>query len=497
MKKYRLVIAEDEPYAARYIRATVQSTALYDVIECCENAEDALEFLQKNDADVLITDIKMSGMTGIELLQQLHDLRPNLKSIIISGYSDFEFAKEAIALGVSDYILKPLNSEELTHALERLYGKLEQQTQRSWEDLLKSLNQESALTLDNPYRLPFSHYHVLLMAGTFNLENLIVFLKNEFEKVAAGNLKFVLYRYSLAILDGCGNTMDNGRMKSIANATLRHFQVSGETGLLVYSETPLESRNLSSDLRKFYGFHQRSMVFGRSACIPYSDAVIEPTYDVSKEKSIIENLIQTLNVRNDKDFYRHLRRLFDFWYANDASVRSIKQAVYNIIIHLFHLDSSNIDPIIEINKIMAPLYRCRSFDEAQQCVSEAIEPLLSRMHNERSNTQSHSQQIYWSIISYLNMNIKRNFSLQEISDTFGVSQPYVSKLFRMYSGSSYKEYITNRKISMAIQLMEQNENMLIKDIAEEVGYDQLYFSTVFCRITGEYPKQYREKIAKK
>ncbi len=146
---------------------------------------------------------------------------------------------------------------------------------------------------------------------------------------------------------------------------------------------------------------------------------------------------------------------------------------------------------------MGKLYRCTSYEQAQNCVSSAVEPLLGRLSAGHSMAQSQSQEMFWKITEFLNSHIKNNYSLQEISDTFGISQPYVSKLFRMYSGSSYKEYVTNRKITTAIQLMERQPNILIKDIAEQVGYDQLYFSTVFCRITGEYPKQYREKTGRK
>ena len=77
---------------------------------------------------------------------------------------------------------------------------------------------------------------------------------------------------------------------------------------------------------------------------------------------------------------------------------------------------------------------------------------------------------------------------------FGVSQPYISKLFRTYSGESFKEYVLRKKIDTAVSLMEENPAVFIKDIAEQVGFDQLYFSTVFHRMMGQYPSQYREKL---
>lgn len=158
------------------------------------------------------------------------------------------------------------------------------------------------------------------------------------------------------------------------------------------------------------------------------------------------------------------------------------------------MDANSIDPVVEINRVLRELYGCASYQQAQECVWRTVDSLISRVRAAQSSSQPQSQQIFWKIIEYLNTHIRENFSLQEISDAFGISQPYVSKLFRMYSGKSYKEYVTDRKIATAISLMERDRNILIKDVAEQVGYDQLYFSTVFYRITGEYPKQYRENL---
>lgn len=495
MNGYQVLIAEDEPYAARYIRSVVEDTKLFSSVSVCESAEEALALLREREMDVLITDIKMSGMSGIDLLRSLHDLRPQMRSIIISGYSDFSFAKDAISLGVSSYILKPVNNEELIGALQTVYQELEQQRRRSHEGLMISVRKKSEQILEAPETLPYPTYNVLMIAGSFDQETLILRCQKEFGILEDRSLCFLLYRYALVILENCG-AMSNRQLPRIANSILSWETGTGNSGLLVLCEERRKRECLTQDLRAIYGFHQRNMILGQLQLLFYQENTLPPPYDRAKEKSFVDSLLQDLNVKNDKDFYRNFCRLFSFWEQNKVSLHTIKQGVYHIIIHLFHLDSNQIDPIIEINKLMGRLYSCTSYAQAQNCVSSAVEPLLGRLSAGRSAAQSQSQEMFWKITEFLNTHIKNNYSLQEISDTFGISQPYISKLFRMYSGSSYKEYVTNRKITTAIQLMEQQRGMLIKDIAEEVGYDQLYFSTVFYRITGEYPKQYREKIGR-
>ncbi|NLY17695.1 MAG: response regulator [Clostridiaceae bacterium] len=117
---YRLLIVEDE-----YIIRNTLATALdwketgCEVIGTSKNGAEAMEFLQKEKADIIITDIKMDEMDGIELCSQVSRLYPNMKIIIITGYGEFDYAKSAIKLGVKDFILKPIEHGELLNAVRK------------------------------------------------------------------------------------------------------------------------------------------------------------------------------------------------------------------------------------------------------------------------------------------------------------------------------------------------------------------------------------------
>ena len=88
-------------------------------------------------------------------------------------------------------------------------------------------------------------------------------------------------------------------------------------------------------------------------------------------------------------------------------------------------------------------------------------------------------------------NPEKNNSLQEICDRFHVSQPYVRKIFRIYTGKTYKEYQLEWKIGLARQLMDGYPSMLVREVAEKIGFEQLYFGTVFSKYTGMTPSQYK------
>lgn len=189
-----------------------------------------------------------------------------------------------------------------------------------------------------------------------------------------------------------------------------------------------------------------------------------------------------------------LCQLFSSWESRSADIYTIKQLLFALVSRVSQKRENSDDPITLMNTLMDTLYRATGYEAACSAVWAVLEPELFPVSGLENESPKQSQRMFHKIVQFLNHHIDQNYSLQEISDTFGISQPYVSKLFRANAGTSYKDYVTKQKIQTAIEIMTSNPAVLIKDIAEQLGYDQLYFSTVFHRITGEYPKHYREQL---
>ena len=109
---YKVLIVDDEEIIRQGLRILIdwESIGLKLVAEAT-NGLEALECIEKYKPHILVTDVKMPGMNGIELIKTLHEKKVNIKTVIISGYSDFDFVKEALKYGVSDYVLKPISEE--------------------------------------------------------------------------------------------------------------------------------------------------------------------------------------------------------------------------------------------------------------------------------------------------------------------------------------------------------------------------------------------------
>lgn len=129
----RIVIVEDESAIREGLKEMINGNTPHTVIGTCKNGMEGIAFIQENQPDLVITDIRMSQMGGLEMLAKLKDLGIEPLSIVISGYSEFEYARDALRLGVEEYLLKPVSID----ALQELLEKMEQKAAKSSIQMVK------------------------------------------------------------------------------------------------------------------------------------------------------------------------------------------------------------------------------------------------------------------------------------------------------------------------------------------------------------------------
>ena len=128
MNLYKIMLVDDEEEVRKSIINKIDwADAGFEVIGDAENGKDALEKIEQNEPDVVLTDIKMPYMDGLTMAETIRQLYPSVKIVIFSGFDEFEYAKKAIKLNVIEYILKPVNVEELTSILKRIKSGLDEE----------------------------------------------------------------------------------------------------------------------------------------------------------------------------------------------------------------------------------------------------------------------------------------------------------------------------------------------------------------------------------
>lgn len=125
MRKYGIFVVDDEPLILRTIKRNIESAHdRFVVVGEALNGEDAFELIQATKPDVVFTDVRMPVLDGLGLLEKLRSLPNPPISVVVSGYEDFQYVKHALRLGVTDYLLKPVQRQELTHVLTNVHHEL-------------------------------------------------------------------------------------------------------------------------------------------------------------------------------------------------------------------------------------------------------------------------------------------------------------------------------------------------------------------------------------
>ena len=137
---YRILIVDDEMPALRFIGSIIeQFSDGFQVIGTASSGELALDFLQKNTVDLLLTDISMHGMNGIELARLARKIQPNIHIIVITGYGEFEYAQGAIQAGVDNYLLKPVSISKMSAILQSVQQKMDEENAAVMQQLTGGL----------------------------------------------------------------------------------------------------------------------------------------------------------------------------------------------------------------------------------------------------------------------------------------------------------------------------------------------------------------------
>jgi two-component system response regulator YesN len=536
---YKLLIVEDEPSFREGILTMIDwESEGIRVIGTASNGRKALEMMDSELPDILLTDIRMPKMSGLELIEETQKREIDLIPVLLTGYSEFEYAQRALKLGVFDYILKPCNPKQVREVILRvkdeLIRKRSQASQvnrleRQWianvraikEDrLLKwlksaSRNADERIVEIAEYGIKLTDKPVLAIVFRFDSKelNALAYEENDLNLIryAASNImeetigdRFAGQQELLTLEDQFillanmpGETINEdiqGSLESVQRNLSTFLKVSVSIG--VGSVTDLQE--LHRSYKEALGALSRRFFYGGSGLFVATETTEEPS--TAAESSKFQNDFAELERQirghiaesNYADFVSGVEEWLDSFREQGLSISRIHLHTYSLIDGLIKEISSspheNKEAIEQFESYAGLIQRLETFEELSTMMTVVIQKFV-----ELKNSKKPLHKTIQFVIDLINEKYDTNLTLKSIAEEVFMSPSHLSTLFRQEMGINFLDYLHQHRIDKAKQLLKET-NEKVYAVARQVGYyDEAHFVRFFKKWTGMLPSQYKKQ----
>lgn len=534
MNLYKIMLVDDEEEVRKsIIRKIDWQNAGFEVLGDAENGEDALEKIEQNEPDVVLTDIKMPYMDGLTMAEKIRQNYPSIKIVIFSGFDEFEFAKRAIKLNVIEYILKPVNVEELTAILKKIRKNLDEEIEQKRnvnllrESYVKSLpiirehflndlvhggmDEDIISEKLKEYEIDINHAQKWVTAAvhlesdenvdeTLSLhkerELIPISISRIIEEKLEGLYRFIMFHSSFetiliaAVDEGNSQAALVALLGDICKETKKILEVSVTIGV---GESCSSLSEIGASFRSALNALGYRAVTGSGGLIYIRD--VEPVsyeklqFDSYMEsdliaavkfgpKTKIETVVGKLVSRMEESRV-HYRQYQAYILAVINVLTQMTQQYDLKIADMFGVETDYFEILTKVEKA----------ENIRQYLLDVAFKMNAALEEERSNTTK-------NVIQEAKRYIKENYqdpelSVEKICRRLHMSAAYFSTMFKKETGQAYIAYLTEVRLNKAVDLLMTTEDKTYI-IAEKVGYpEQNYFSYVFKKRFGVSPTKYR------
>lgn len=485
---YKVLLVDDEAPALRFLQAIVTRYAPdYEIAASCQSAEEALSYLKAHPVDLLMTDISMPGKDGITLALEARTLRPSLRMVIVSGYAEFEYAQGAIQAAVDDYILKPVTIPHMTATLDKIKAKLDQARAAQEPKLLAALltGKECAPEALRQFYGEGKYHFAYVRWG-----NLIHF--NDPPLSAATPLDEKGYPFHILQ----GRNEDEQILYARSETSASDFQTAikayvaqastSPTWTLIFSRNPAAFSTFPDFVHKAEKLHRSSVVIGR-----HQYMYLAPLPREAEKPHISSATLKKLEYLCQNGNKRHIKDLL-FMLATEWEKRTVPQ------IHAYHMVLQLLHAILPFRPSLARnqdvIYRdVRELFGCAAHYGDLMVGIYTLLFDEALATDKRMspEELYSCALKFIQDKYGEAISVSQVCSEIGISQTYLSRLFRKFGDTSFNAYLTQCRIESAMKLIQEHPDMRMRDVAACVGYeDSSYFSKVFHQATGKTPSQW-------
>ncbi|WP_339219425.1 helix-turn-helix domain-containing protein [Paenibacillus sp. FSL H8-0332] len=531
---YDIMLVDDEKGVRNSIKAKIDwEAAGFRVVSEASSGNEALQLLEQGPLpQLVISDIRMPQMDGIEFIRICKTKYPLLRTVVLSGYSDFDYLKSAIQLGVKDYLLKPVARAELNELLGKLAEDIRQEQQKlqaSRQALLQKNEQLRLLQENFLLQMVKDEWYSLaaikerlqqlqltpLTADDLKLQFVAVEMRVPAGRMADRQERRDLLNLAFQML--CRETAAKRKgiypFRDVANSAMMYLLIimKPEPEYADRTDRFVEElkRNIASYLKLecVTGIGEevnglKRLKNGYASCmLSWSQNTVYK--DGTGERSQVMELMQAFTPEVERKLVQAIENLDMSTFRQQLdtifnSERDTPMFAFTFLALRMLLMFSSIAKKFELggSALQKYLWNCQrtiADYQSREGVRGQIDELAQLVMDEVKKLRfSSGQHMVEAVRKYVEENFSYELALSSLAEMFHLNETYLSGLFKQHVGITFSDYVTRLRMTKAEQLLQENE-LKLTDIAMLVGYSSSsYFSTSFKKNSGKSPKEYRE-----
>ncbi|RSU14701.1 hypothetical protein CBF27_01620 [Vagococcus acidifermentans] len=499
----KLLIVDDEKLILKGIKQLIEQANLkLTDIYLANSGQEALAIFQKERPEIVMTDIRMPKMSGLDLIKEMKKLPIPFKSIIISSYDDFSYAKEGILLGIENYLIKPINQTELIQTIQETLDKIT--NERSHKQLWTT--DEKEIFKDNFFRRLIQNNLV-----EHDFDNWSELLKpfDNWHEIAVVTIKWqssLAPEYKDELILQLKAAMPDGLVINIS---------SEELALLCQYDSRLQTR-LTSRLEQLFFFRELFVTIGtpvtianeshisydsaqklQSYSLVFGFGKIVSEHDIKKNAQLTERLISheeltelihQQSLASVKSKFLQLEAAIKQTQLSPSSIQNITIGI-GLMLYRISVDAgiSDDDEITFLRALIGKITQKKTTQEIFALLLADAEQLIARLQLSQTTVSP----IIQRMLRMVEKDLSIHYSLKDLADHFNMNPAYLGQLFQKEIGTSYNQYCHQLRLKQANEQIIQTDKS-IRQISKELGYEDIsYFYRLYKKEYGFTPNKAR------
>ncbi|WP_080145908.1 response regulator transcription factor [Marinilactibacillus piezotolerans] len=487
---YSVILVDDEPIVREGMEYIINwSEEGFEVIGSAENGLSGLKMIEEKNPDLVITDVKMPGLDGLKMIEKAKQLDNGAKYIVLSGYSDFKYAQNAVSLGTFHYLLKPIDENELLEVLDRVKKQIDRESkekreQKTFQDYLTNQqifsfifhrNTSQTLAMLEDYK-SFQLLEVKNENKQYTEQDCLLFQ----EQLDASKIFAYNYGESLFLLICDGSAQNNSALIR-GEFIKRNLQAAVSSEIYQISELPVLYKEILQLNSRRYFYPDNWIIT--------PDAIRTEESDLS-DRNLLFHLKMAIKDNQKQAIEEVIDQFVQYFRSAHQEADRVKREWSVLFLDcVAFLEESMNKPVKEIekDKILSIIWKEKSILQTAKFLKYIFYD-FGRFFYETNEKQD----IVEEIKRYTAKNYHLNLSLKELAQQFNYSQSYLGKKFKAETSLSYHTYLDNKRLEKAKKLL-QDETMYVYEIAKLVGYSNYdYFHKKFKKTFRMSPKEYQK-----